>query len=214
VAITPTPPPIAGSDLANHIDKLIVMLQSPKASMRYDACEHLRVSPAITPQAIKALKKALKDSDAGVADAAKRALGILLPPQSSSEVPSKQSQPSATPHFSIAYPQDLHPNPPAPTYMPSGLPNTPEYIFALEKRIMILEAELTRLSASYNQAMTFNNSKFDEMKDEINEIPNSDIMSPNFLSRAFAVWGHYFVAQLIIAIPIYIIILLLNYSLR
>lgn len=32
-------------------------------------------------------------------------------------------------------------------------------------------------------------------------IPNSNIISPKFLNRAFAVWGHYVVAGFIIAIP-------------
>ena len=31
------------------------------------------------------------------------------------------------------------------------------------------------------------------------ELPNHGLMSDNFLYRAFTVWGHYFVAQLIIA---------------
>jgi hypothetical protein len=37
-------------------------------------------------------------------------------------------------------------------------------------------------------------------------IPNSSIISPKFLSRAFTVWGHMIVAQLIVTIPIYCII--------
>lgn len=32
-------------------------------------------------------------------------------------------------------------------------------------------------------------------------IPDSNIISPKFLNRAFAVWGHYVVAGFIIAIP-------------
>jgi flagellar biosynthesis protein FliR len=32
-------------------------------------------------------------------------------------------------------------------------------------------------------------------------IPDSNIISPNFLKRAFTVWGHYVVAGFIIAIP-------------
>ena len=32
-------------------------------------------------------------------------------------------------------------------------------------------------------------------------IPDSNIISPNFLKRAFTVWGHYIVAGFIIAIP-------------
>jgi len=86
---------------------------------------------------------------------------------------------------------------------------------------MILEAELHRLFEAQNSATNFNNEKFiqikseiDEIDNEFDEIPNSNIISPNFLSRAFAVWGHYFVAQLIIAIPIYIIFILFSLSAR
>jgi len=32
-------------------------------------------------------------------------------------------------------------------------------------------------------------------------IPDSNIISPNFLKRAFTVWGHYVVAGFIVAIP-------------
>ncbi len=37
-----------------------------------------------------------------------------------------------------------------------------------------------------------------ELKDRI---PDSNIISPKFLNRAFTVWGHYVVAGLIILIP-------------
>jgi hypothetical protein len=32
------------------------------------------------------------------------------------------------------------------------------------------------------------------------ELPDTDLLSRNFLKRAFAVWGHYFIAQLIIGV--------------
>ena len=38
------------------------------------------------------------------------------------------------------------------------------------------------------------------------EIPQTALLSGNFLTRAFAVLGHYIVAGLIITIPIYVII--------
>jgi hypothetical protein len=41
-------------------------------------------------------------------------------------------------------------------------------------------------------------------------LPDSNIISRKFLSRAFAVWGHTFVAQLIIIVPIYVIIILFS----
>jgi hypothetical protein len=33
-------------------------------------------------------------------------------------------------------------------------------------------------------------------------LPKTGLLSPSFIQRAFTVWGHYFVAQLIISIPI------------
>ncbi len=32
------------------------------------------------------------------------------------------------------------------------------------------------------------------------KLPKTNLVSPNFLTRAFAVWGHYFVSNLILAI--------------
>ncbi|KPL20365.1 MAG: hypothetical protein AMJ93_12095 [Anaerolineae bacterium SM23_84] len=42
------------------------------------------------------------------------------------------------------------------------------------------------------------------------QLPNTKLLSPNFLTRAFTVWAHYFVANLIIAIPIIFIGLILS----
>ena len=38
------------------------------------------------------------------------------------------------------------------------------------------------------------------------DLPQTALLSGNFLSRAFAVLGHYMVAALIVTIPIYVII--------
>ena len=40
--------------------------------------------------------------------------------------------------------------------------------------------------------------EIDELQDRI---PDSNIISPKFINRAFAVWGHYVVAGFIITIP-------------
>ncbi|MFW5888121.1 MAG: hypothetical protein ACOCVY_00190 [Patescibacteria group bacterium] len=40
-----------------------------------------------------------------------------------------------------------------------------------------------------------------------NQLPDSWLYSQSFLKRAFAVWGHYFVAQLLISIAIGIIMM-------
>jgi hypothetical protein len=55
--------------------------------------------------------------------------------------------------------------------------NDPQYVAYLEQRIAALEARL----------------------------PQTKLVSPSFMSRAFAVWGHYFVAQLIISIILSVI---------
>lgn len=73
------------------------------------------------------------------------------------------------------------------------------YLDTLEKRLLVLERE--------NQALQ-------EQKEGLNRhvqepggeaqklLPKTSLLSPNFLLRAFTVWGHYFVAQLIIGIPL------------
>lgn len=191
------------TDLNKHVEKLINMLQSPNPNTRYEACEYLRVAPAITPEAIAALQKALGDSSETVVKAAQSALAIHLTPEAVGVMPPRQNRPTGTfPIPSDLY-RDVTPVPPTSPPMPSGSPNSPEYIFALEKRIMVLEEEFRRRSEALNQVITLSNNTFAK-------IPNSAIVSPNFLSRAFAVWGHYLVAQLLIAIPIYCIIFLIG----
>ena len=53
--------------------KLLVKLKNSNPSTRYEACEELRISGSISPVAIAALQAAMNDTDADVADAAKRA---------------------------------------------------------------------------------------------------------------------------------------------
>ncbi len=89
--------------------------------------------------------------------------------------------------------------------MANGSPNTPEYIFALEKRIMYLEVEQKRLANENKE--TKNLAR--DIKEVEELIPNSDLLSENFITRAFAVWGHYFIAQLIIALGIGVVYLIL-----
>lgn len=71
------------------------------------------------------------------------------------------------------------------------------YIQSLENRIIKLEDKINSIDISRSP------------------LPDSTLFDNNFLKRAFAIWGHYFVAQLIIAIPIYCIVfgfaLLLDY---
>lgn len=41
-------------------------------------------------------------------------------------------------------------------------------------------------------------------------VPNIKLLSPNFLTRAFAVWGHFFVSNLIISIAVSCIFVILG----
>jgi len=55
-------------------EKLLQMLSSKKASVRYDACEWIRVNQESSPEIVNALVKATHDSDNEVADRANLAL--------------------------------------------------------------------------------------------------------------------------------------------
>jgi len=55
--------------------KLVADLKSKRPSTRYDACEELRVAPAIPGDAIIALRTATSDPDSAVAEAARPGLG-------------------------------------------------------------------------------------------------------------------------------------------
>ena len=61
------------------IDMLLVMLESSDSSVRYDACEQLRVASSIPDRAISSLENTLRDPDELVADAARRALALHKP---------------------------------------------------------------------------------------------------------------------------------------
>jgi hypothetical protein len=63
--------------------------------------------------------------------------------------------------------------------------NDPAYIEYLEGRIARLEA-----AAGAGGPM---------------QLPRTQLLSPKFMTRAFAVWGHMIVAQLAITIPIYVV---------
>ena len=56
------------------IQHLMQMLQSEYSTERYDACEKLRMSPSLPPEAIQALRSATSDANPKVAEAAQRAI--------------------------------------------------------------------------------------------------------------------------------------------
>jgi len=75
--------------------------------------------------------------------------------------------------------------------LPSG---SSELITNLENKISELETELEHSKEALQNV-------FERLSEIENKIPDSAIISPKFLSRAFTVWGHYFVANLLLALP-------------
>jgi hypothetical protein len=72
------------------------------------------------------------------------------------------------------------------------------YLNNLENRITALESENRILKERTDTA-----SRGDrlEVQQEIDRyLPRTNILSSSFISRAFAIWGHYFVAQLVIGV--------------
>lgn len=65
---------VEAENAMSTIDKFVQMLESSKASARYDACEELRVANESSPAAVAALEKATQDPNRDVAEAAKNAL--------------------------------------------------------------------------------------------------------------------------------------------
>lgn len=72
-----------------------------------------------------------------------------------------------------------------------------DYLTRQEQRIQNLEQANAELITEIKKRFIHK----DELPVIISEsIPNNGLFSRNFLKRAFSVWGHYFVAQLIIAV--------------
>jgi hypothetical protein len=63
------------------VKQLVRRLDAPKASARYSACEELRVIPELPSEALEALRRAMSDPDASVADAARRAVEVHAAPR-------------------------------------------------------------------------------------------------------------------------------------
>jgi hypothetical protein len=77
---------------APDVSKLLAKLKHKRASVRYEACEELRVSSSLPANAIQALEAAAQDPDADVAKAARNALAIHPAP----------TQPPVTEHTEVA----------------------------------------------------------------------------------------------------------------
>ena len=83
------------------------------------------------------------------------------------------------------------------------------YLTDLETRLITLESQNKTLRDALTQvkhkaeAQTFKTER---------GLPDTGLVSDSFFTRAFTVWGHYFVAQLIIGIPIFICYLIFFFS--
>jgi hypothetical protein len=75
------------------------------------------------------------------------------------------------------------------------------YLAKLEDRVTTLE----RQNQSINRYITELGGDAGKM------LPKTGLISSSFIQRAFTVWGHYFVAQLIIGIPIFCIYMIFTY---
>jgi hypothetical protein len=73
------------------------------------------------------------------------------------------------------------------------------YLETLEGRLQALEKENLDLRVS---KLTPEPGLGEPGAEPLPALPKTKLLAPSFLQRAFAVWGHYFVAQLIISIPI------------
>ena len=78
-----------------------------------------------------------------------------------------------------------------------------QYLGSLEERVQYLEEENQKLRAAPVSATT-SAANVDERtiaKMVASFLPLTNIVHPSFMKRAFAVWGHFFVANFIISIP-------------
>jgi hypothetical protein len=74
------------------------------------------------------------------------------------------------------------------------------YLGKVEQRLADLETENSKL-----RTLTLDNSRQDRKEFAryvAGVLPQTAIVSPNFFKRAFAVWGHFFVAHLILSLTI------------
>jgi hypothetical protein len=82
--------------------------------------------------------------------------------------------------------------------------------------LAVLERRLTELEDQNQQQLTvIENLQSRPQQAAIPRLPQTNLLNPNFLKRAFTVWGHYFVAQFIIGLGIaiiYLIVLLIFFA--
>lgn len=84
-----------------------------------------------------------------------------------------------------------------------------DYLGVLEQRVNVLEEENNRLRALPQPKATVDGNMISRYVSQI--LPQTNLFSPSFMKRAFAVWGHFFVANLIIStigVALYICLML------
>lgn len=90
-----------------------------------------------------------------------------------------------------------------------------EYLGRLEERVKYLEEENRQLRTAPAPTSLSNIDERTVAKYVASFLPLTNIVHPSFLKRAFAVWGHFFVAHLIISLPfilLYFCLLVLAFS--
>jgi len=82
-----------------------------------------------------------------------------------------------------------------------------EYLGNLEERLKKLEIENENLQAIASPRETVREIVNEEAIERVvlDYLPDTKLIHPSFLKRSFAVWGHFFVANLIISIFFFIL---------
>lgn len=81
------------------------------------------------------------------------------------------------------------------------------YLGKLENRITMLENENRELREQVEGMAGENQSLVTFIRETI---PKTSLFSKSFMARAFTVWGHYFVAQLLISVVLTIAVILFS----
>ena len=184
--------------LPKWVENLISDLQDSDHGVRRNAATRLGSWGRKHERIVSALQAShQRDPDQNVRLAAATALQALGIPVAQDPVAYQASRgPAALP------PAPLPSVPEAPPSVPTdAVPGSPQHVLGLERRLMYLELETQRLRATLTAAQSATSAP-----ERI--LPRTALLNDSFLTRAFAVWGHAFVAQLLLSIPIYVLFLL------
>jgi hypothetical protein len=88
---------------------------------------------------------------------------------------------------------------PRSTSIDANMDELVEYLQEVEKRLKGLEEENERLRATPASVSSMTVDKEAIAKQVAYFLPQTNVIHPSFWMRAFAIWGHYFVAQFIIS---------------